>query len=297
MAKGNLRNVEGVKRGDLYTMNPLDIKVVWKDNPRFDYGTDEEWNELKNSIKNEGVKNPVQVYVDKRTKEIYLAQGYRRMKAVLELLNEGVDLTSIKVEQIEFNEEAILQNHYTQNNTGKPLSDLEMSELLSRVKKLSGGTPQEIAKRFGMDAQKVTKLINYVSEASSLNKKMVRQKEISLANAMAVAKQANGIREQNAILNKAAQEMKKSGAKKIKPIHLVKSGVVSKTSVASAISRANSDSSLETLKREIAYASTSQEEDIDIEFVERVEKVVDAVEKEMAPEELAQYFTKVQAEV
>ena len=297
MAKGNLRNVEGVKRGDLYTMNPLDIKVVWKDNPRFDYGTDEEWNELKNSIKNEGVKNPVQVYVDKRTKEIYLAQGYRRMKAVLELLNEGVDLTSIKVEQIEFNEEAILQNHYTQNNTGKPLSDLEMSELLSRVKKLSGGTPQEIAKRFGMDAQKVTKLINYVSEASSLNKKMVRQKEISLANAMAVAKQANGIREQNAILNKAAQEMKKSGAKKIKPIHLVKSGVVSKTSVASAISRANSDSSLETLKRAIAYASTSQEEDIDIEFVERVEKVVDAVEKEMAPEELAQYFTKVQAEV
>lgn len=237
------------------------------------------------------------MYVDKRTKEIYLAQGYRRMKAVLELLNEGVDLTSIKVEQIEFNEEAILQNHYTQNNTGKPLSDLEMSELLSRVKKLSGGTPQEIAKRFGMDAQKVTKLINYVSEASSLNKKMVRQKEISLANAMAVAKQANGIREQNAILNKAAQEMKKTGAKKIKPIHLAKSGVVSKTSVASAISRANSDSSLETLKRAIAYVSTSQEEEIDIEFVERVEKVVDAVEKEMAPEELAQFFTKVQAEV
>lgn len=292
MGKGNLRGAVGVKRTDIYTMNPMDIKVKWADNPRYDYGTEEEWAELKNSIRNEGVKNPVQIYLDKKTNEVYLAQGYRRMKAVLELVNEGLtDLKAIKVQLIEFNEETILQNHYTQNNTGKPLNDIEMGELLLKVKKLSGQSLEEIASRFGMTYQKVNKLINFVTQASSMNKKLVAQKKLSLNSAIAVTKQAHGIREQNEILKNATSEMEKSGKTKIKPEHLMKSGV--KTTVHTAsINKLENDTNFDLLKRTIAYASTSQDEGVDVEFIERLESIIDLIEQQRPVEEIMGKFIK-----
>src|SRR5690606_41041461 len=110
--KINLRDI--AKRTDLFNIDPRLIKVDWDSNPREDYG-DEDFEELKESIRSNGVEMPLLVFIDKVSNEIALAHGFRRMKAISQLIEEGVEITSVPIKNIPNNLETILAYHLTLN--------------------------------------------------------------------------------------------------------------------------------------------------------------------------------------
>ena len=99
----SLKNIEGVKRGDAYSANPLEIVVNFEDNPRVDYGG-ELFEDLKRQIAQNGVEVPLKVFVNNEGK-LELGHGFRRMRAVMELIAEGHMITSVPFEKIDNNEE------------------------------------------------------------------------------------------------------------------------------------------------------------------------------------------------
>lgn len=215
MAKGNLKKVNGTSRTDSFRVNPTEIIVDWSSNPREDYGGDD-FQELKNSIEKEGVIMPLMVYIDKDTNKLHLAHGFRRMKAILELIDEGKEIEVVPIKQIENNIEKILEYHLTLNN-GKPLSDIEIAVTLKQLFKYVGEDYNLVAKKANMSYQKVYNLINYIESSSTLSQEMVRKQTLSLANAMAIANQAKNIDQQNEILKNAENKATSEGRKKIKP--------------------------------------------------------------------------------
>lgn len=211
--KFNLRDV--AKRTDLFRMNPLEINVDWDSNPRKDYGADA-FDELKLDISKKGVVNPIEVYVDKKDNSVHVAGGFRRMKAILALIEEGHDIPQVPILQVPYNREDILASHYTMNNTGLPMNEIEVAGIVEELYNLTGDY-NRVAEKMRMTYQKVYKYVNFIKEASTLNKTMVQNKELSLANAMAIATQANGTQEQNEILTRAKESAKQNGHAKIKP--------------------------------------------------------------------------------
>jgi len=206
MAKNTtLKNHELVKRTDGYKVNPIDIKVVWSENPREDYGSTEDFAEFKKMIANEGIKSPILAFVNSDG-VLQLAHGFRRMKAVLELIKEGVNITSVPVTQIENNQEAILRAHITMN-TGKPMTDLELGETFRRLFNLNGGNVKAIADSLAIDYQKVRSLLDLVNNAGTQLKEAVKENKLSVSQAKEIVKASSSVTEQNEVLQKAKENM------------------------------------------------------------------------------------------
>ena len=219
MKTGSIRNLaktsENVSRNDSYTINPLIVKVDWEANPRKDYGSDEEFAELMNSIKTEGVKMPITGYVSSEG-EVILTHGFRRMKAVLELINSGFEITGIPFRVGTANQESILLEHLVLNS-GKPLTDIETSETLLTLMKLSGKEDYSaLAKRVGMNYQKVYRLVNFAKNASSQVKDMVANNTMSITAAIDLVNSSESIAQQNETATQLKTQADSTGSKKIK---------------------------------------------------------------------------------
>lgn len=213
----SVSNSTQVTRSDSHRIKVLDIVVDWSSNPREDYG-DEDFQILKESIKENGVKMPLTVYVDKSTGHTHLAHGFRRMRALTELIAEGVTgLDIVNIVPTAHNEESILMDHLILNN-GKPLSDVETSRTLWQLKQRMGpNSMKEISRRVGMPYQKIVDYISYYENGTSLSKELVSTKKMSMTTAMAVAKQTSGNDKQNKVLTKAIEQMKADNRSKIAP--------------------------------------------------------------------------------
>ena len=192
-----------VSRKDRFVADPTTIIVNWDENPRKDFGTEEELAELKESI-----MSPM--YVMGSGQDLHLMHGFRRMKVVLELVAEGVDIR-VPVEQFNNMEEAMLA-HFTLNNTSKPLNDLELGETLSRYAKLiNDDNYQNISNKTGINYQKVVRLMNFMKEASSQIKTAVSSKEISMTSAIELVANTSDIVEQNNVLAEVKSTKKEGG--------------------------------------------------------------------------------------
>lgn len=208
------------KRADLIKANPLDIVIDWDSNPRKFYGN-EEFEELKKDIAKKGVINPIEVYIDKNTNTLNLAGGFRRMKAVLELINEGTNIEFVPLHQVENNLEDILASHYRMNNTGLPMNEVEVADLVEVLYNLIGDY-KKVAEKMSIDYQKVLRYVDFAKKASTMTKEMVANKEMSLSTAIAVTKQTNGILEQNKVITEAKEKAAENGRKKVKASDLNK---------------------------------------------------------------------------
>lgn len=284
--KFNLKDTEIAKRSDAYSMNPRDINVDFSTNPRIDYG-DEDFLELKESIKINGLIQPLTVYIDQRDGKVHLAHGFRRMKAILELISEGLsELTSVKVITVENNIETILIHHFVQN-TGKKLSDLELGETLLRLYNIMGeGSAKEISEKTGIGYQKVLNLISFAKKGSTKIKNAVKEKVLSMSNAIAIADTADSVTHQNEVLEEAETKMKESGTKKIKPAHI--------SILEARMNKNGSGSILGVLRNMIEVVMTSDKEDMDKEFAERLEYILDGIEdKDLSERDIINtFFTK-----
>jgi ParB-like chromosome segregation protein Spo0J len=289
MKKINLKNSEVATRNDAYSVAPLSINVDHSKNPRQDYGDQdgsEDFGELKESIKIHGLLQPVSIYIDQTTGLLHLAHGFRRMKAVLELVAEGVNIEKIKVFEVPNNEETILLQHFVLN-TGKPFKDLELADMLNQLTVMGEENKAEISRQTGIKYEKVVRLIDFARKSSTKIKKAVQAKELSLTTAISLVNALDSISDQNTALETAKEDATAKGSKKIKVENIQ---VLKK-----ADESVNLNAKLRTF---ISTVKSTDNADLDQDFATRLENLLNAMEaKTLGDKEImGTYFTKVTAE-
>lgn len=177
------------KKKDLKQIDPRSVIFDKDNNPRQFYGTEQEWKELKQSISTNGVEVPIKV---KKVKDGYkLIHGYRRMTAVMELIEEGVDIKYIKAEAAprSYNEEKELIDHLTLNS-GLPLTPMEEANVYERLQK-HGWTQKDIATQVG----KTQGAISNTLKLSNLSKRVqnfINERLVSATLVMRLIKEHGG---------------------------------------------------------------------------------------------------------
>lgn len=149
----NTITINAPKKRDLFTIDPRAVTADSTKNLRFDYGNDEEWQQLKESIRENGVHVPIKVKTNGATESgvpLYnLVHGFRRLRAVMELISEGHDIVRIPAitVPIAYSENDALFDHFI-DNSGKELNILERAEGFKRAMD-AGYTIAEIEKKIG----------------------------------------------------------------------------------------------------------------------------------------------------
>lgn len=213
--KITLKKTGSASRKDAYTMNPKDIVVIWEENPRKNYG-DESFKMLKESIRVAGeIINPLMITPTEDNEGWKLSHGFRRMKAILELADEGFVIESVRV-QASKNQEEILVNHIILNNTTKELDDVELADCLRQLSKMIGDdNMQTLSKRTGIPYAKVRILLGFAESAGTILKDAVKKDEISFSAATEIAQNSNNIDSQVQILDAAKKGAELEGKKRV----------------------------------------------------------------------------------
>lgn len=134
-------------RKSMFKVDPREIIFDPDKNPRKFYGTTSDWNAHKESIRQNGVKESIKI---QNTREgTILVHGFRRMKAVMELIAEGVDIKSVPCEVVPvgYTEEQILMDHLILNS-GLSLTPLEEASVYQQFIDY-GWTQKQIAEKTG----------------------------------------------------------------------------------------------------------------------------------------------------
>jgi len=151
-------------------------------NCREDYG---DIQQLKESISENGVLNPLVVYEDEQEDEsvrYIVISGHRRRMACLQLIEEDRE---------DFNVPVIIDNDLDEtkkvtriiiDNDGKPLTALEEAAVFLRLKKM-GNTSKEIAKKCGRSKALVSNFL-LLSSANKEMKSMIRNGTITVTAAI-----------------------------------------------------------------------------------------------------------------
>ena len=145
----NQTEINKTTKRDLYNIDPRNIVVVEGFNSRIDFDLEE----LKESIRENGVKNPISVipFKDENGNEKYrLVDGERRYRATMELLNEGADIMRIPALFLSKSlkpDELLIEQLI--RNEGKHFSEYEYGIAFRKFVDL-GYEPLEIVKKLGL---------------------------------------------------------------------------------------------------------------------------------------------------
>jgi ParB/RepB/Spo0J family partition protein len=156
-----LRDLKNGAR-DMFTLDPRIILISEGENPR-DYTLAENrahLDRLKASIKVHGVQQPLWVRYDIAGKCAILIDGECRLRAVLELIEEGVEIVGVPVIQKAEGDEASRLVMALTANTGKPLSKWEDGAAFRKLHNF-GFEACQIAEKTGHDER-------YIREAMEL---------------------------------------------------------------------------------------------------------------------------------
>ena len=146
-----MENVYNKKtKSDLYKIDPRAIVVMDGFNSRCDFGDLEE---LAQSIKENGILNPISVkpYKDENGVERYrLVDGERRYRAVMSLIEQGVDILRVPALFISksTSEFDMLLQQVTRNE-GKRFNEYEMGLVYKKMLDVSQMTRKELATKLG----------------------------------------------------------------------------------------------------------------------------------------------------
>lgn len=143
-------------KSDIYQIDPRNIVVVDGFNSRSDFGNIDE---LAAQIKEQGVLNPISVqsFKDENGQEKYrLVDGERRYRAVMKLINSGVEIARVKALVLPKNlseEDLLIQQAL--RNEGKQFNEYEWGILAQKLE-AKGFTRKEIAEKLGKNTGVVT---------------------------------------------------------------------------------------------------------------------------------------------
>ncbi len=143
-------------------IDPRIIDIEAGHNPR-DYAlkeNHEHLEELKASIKKQGVRMPLLVRFDKHAGKAIVVDGECRLRACLELIDEGEPIESVPTIQVQGGNEADRLVTALTANTGKPLSKWESGNAFKRLGNF-GWKAEKIADELGFS-------LRFVNEALEL---------------------------------------------------------------------------------------------------------------------------------
>jgi ParB family chromosome partitioning protein len=146
---------------DLYKIDPRAIFVVEGFNSRQDFDLDG----LCSSIKENGVLNPVTVIKtkDEDGQERYrLVDGERRYRAVMRLIEEGVEIPRIPAICIPKMDDSELLIQQVVRNEGKPFNEYEYAIACQKFVQF-GFTKDEIAKKIGKNNGLITYYLDHLN--------------------------------------------------------------------------------------------------------------------------------------
>lgn len=259
-----------LKRTDVFKINPNELYIDWESNPRIQYGEKDEWEEFKNQIKIDGVKQPIQITWDDE-KGYMLTHGFRRMKAVTELIKEGHDILLVPCFKVKNNMEQILLDHIVLNS-GKELTDLEKAETLIQLSKY-GYEPKALAEKTGMSLIKVKTLLTFAADASKVLKDTVKEGKMSFTAASTVVREAKGnTQKQNEVIEKASKSTTK---KKIRVSDVSAAAFNDKTykKLVALLAKTENNAvdliKIRTLENVIKFLSNKQDEETIIKFLKQ----------------------------
>lgn len=213
-----LRDLQVDGRQDMSKIDPRVIVVEEGHNPR-DYSLPENRAHLENlkaSIKENGVQNPLWVRWDNANKKAILVDGECRLKATLELIAEGVEIVSVPVIQKTVSntadgaaERLVLA---MTANEGKPLSQIEVGAAYKRLVNYGWSTARI--------AQRVAKSERYIKDAIELGDAPAEVKALvaegSVSKALAIQTVRNEGDNAAATLQVKVAEAKADGKKTAK---------------------------------------------------------------------------------
>lgn len=170
-------------------------------NLRKDYGN-EDFASLKESIRQHGVLQPMHVY--KNDDKYHLFDGFRRHKALYELLEEGI----IKDEKIifvvnEIDDEATRILKTLLSNERKNFTAIEESLMIGELVELTGKTQAQVAAMLGKTPAYVSKAIS-ISKAEEAVVSAAKSGTINVNDAAALSRTSSAVQKQaiNAISEK-----------------------------------------------------------------------------------------------
>jgi len=146
---------------DLYKIDPRNIVVAENFNCRSDFDLDS----IKESIRENGVLNPVTVFKikDEEGNEKYrLVDGERRYRAVMALIEEGVDIMRVPAICIPKRSDVELLVEQVVRNEGKPFNEYEYCEVCKKFLNY-GYQKADIARKLGKNNGMITYYLEHQS--------------------------------------------------------------------------------------------------------------------------------------
>lgn len=164
------------KRSEYYQIDPrkLQIRADWNSRDFSDPANIAHVEELAKSIAENGVREPLKVYLEKDVP--YITNGECRYRAVMLLIERGVDIKAVPViaEDRLSNEADRLFTQFI-SNSGKPFGPIENARLFKRLLDM-GWQQQGIAKKTGFSGGRVSQLLELLRLPQVLQKFIIEGK-------------------------------------------------------------------------------------------------------------------------
>ena len=213
-----LRDHEGVKgKRDAYPFDPRLLKVDSAYNVRDMTSPEaiERLGELKESIRSNGVRVPLEVRFD--GSDVFIVAGHRRHKAVMELIDEGTEIeTVLIIHEAKGTNDAERTLNLVVSNTGEPLKPLEVAEVVRRLCNY-GWTEAQIMTRLGWRSTASVKQHLDMLAMPAAVQRQVRDGDVSASTALHVVKETRDARTDPAfaaeLIANAAEEKRRLGKK------------------------------------------------------------------------------------
>jgi ParB/RepB/Spo0J family partition protein len=168
--------------------NVNNIAVNWEENPRSSYEGDS-FQLLKESIKREGILQPLLGYMNEDSTKFLVRDGHRRFKAYSELLEEGHELPPVPVDLLVDKSDSVTTHNIVgmtmlalvTSSTAEPLTWEEKGNAFKTLKE-TGLTDTEISKMTGFSPATIGQCLTYVNNVTPEVKEMVDSGQISASN-------------------------------------------------------------------------------------------------------------------
>ena len=212
--------ISGIKvgRSDLWKLDPrhITVKDGWNQRDFDDPDNIAHVQELKASIKEVGVKEPLTVVMEGDVP--FLTNGECRLRAIMELIKDGVDIKSVPV-QTEPRSASAADRVASQliRNSGKGFTPLEMAGVVAQLDG-HGWTDKEIASKAGLVPERIAGL-KFLNQATADIRKLIQGGKISATMAEKEIRKV-GPEEAEKTLLAAVSEAEGQGKAKAGPRHV-----------------------------------------------------------------------------
>lgn len=210
-----------VGRSDLYSLNPREIVMRPGWNLRdANFASEPDFLALKDSIRANGVREPITVFFDKTINKAVVDEGHRRLTAVLQLIDEGCPITSIPaICQNRFGNEADrIVDQITKNSFGKPYTALERAGGYRRLMNF-GWKVEDIAAKVGVSTATVASSLKLL-EAPEDVRQMVQRGEIAATAVTNLLRQTGDAEDARDVILEAQKIAREDGSDRVTASHI-----------------------------------------------------------------------------